>query len=252
VSAVLVIGGTDSSGGAGLARDLATLERFGTRAVCAVTAVTAQSDRAVRAVQVIPADLVRSQIAAALATCTVRAIKIGMLATRATVEAVADSLPPRERVPLVLDPVLAASSGAALLDPAGRRALCELLLARTTILTPNIPEAAALLERPQPQGEAELVSLGRALLALGPGAVLIKGGHAAGPEATDLLLQPEEPPRRLSAPRLSAARRGTGCALASALAAALAGGCDVSEACARAKQHVTQLLQQTTGVESPT
>lgn len=247
MSAVLVIGGTDSSGGAGLARDLATLEQLGTRAVCTVTAVTAQSDRAVSAVHVMPADLVRAQIAAALATCTVRAVKIGMLATRATVEAVADSLPPRGRVPLVLDPVLAASSGAALLDPAGRQALRELLLARTTILTPNIPEAAALLERPVPQDEAELASLGRALLALGPEAVLIKGGHATGPEATDLLLQSDEPPRRLSAARLPVVRRGTGCALASALAAAIAAGCDVSEACERAKQHVTQLLQQTVG-----
>jgi hydroxymethylpyrimidine/phosphomethylpyrimidine kinase len=251
VSAVLVIGGTDSSGGAGLARDLATLSQLGTRAACAVTAVTAQSNHAVTAVHVIPADLVRSQIAAALASCAVGTVKIGMLATRATVEAVADSLPSRERVPLVLDPVLAASSGAALLDPAGRSALRELLLKRTTILTPNIPEAAALLERPAPQDDAELVSLGRALLALGPEAVLIKGGHATGPEATDLLLQPDGPPQLLSGLRLSAALRGSGCALASAIAAALAAGCDVREACSRGKRHVTQLFQQATERQSP-
>jgi len=243
VSAVLVIGGTDSSGGAGLARDLATLAHLRTRAVCAVTAVTAQSDRAVSAVHVVPVDVVRAQITAALATCAVAAIKIGMLATRATVEAVADALPPRGRVPLVLDPVLASSSGAALLDAAGRSALRELLLARATILTPNIPEAAALLEQPPAHAEAELVSQGRALLALGAGAVLLKGGHASGPEATDLLLHSDAAPRRLSAPRLLATRRGTGCTLASAIAAALAAGCDVSEACARAKQHVTQRLQ---------
>ena len=244
MSAVLVIGGTDSSGGAGLARDLATLAHLRTRAVCAVTAVTAQSDRAVSAVHVVPVDVVRAQITAALATCAVAAIKIGMLATRATVEAVADALPPRGRVPLVLDPVLASSSGAALLDAAGRSALRELLLARATILTPNIPEAAALLEQPPAHAEAELVSQGRALLALGPEAVLLKGGHGTGLEATDLLLQSDAAPRRLSAPRLLATRRGTGCTLASAIAAALAAGCDVSEACVRAKQHVTQLLQQ--------
>jgi hydroxymethylpyrimidine/phosphomethylpyrimidine kinase len=243
VSAVLVIGGTDSSGGAGLARDLSTLAQLGVRAVCAVTAVTAQSDGAVSVVHVVPVDIVRAQIAAALATCAVRVIKIGMLATRATVEAVADSLPPRNHVPLVLDPVLAASAGAVLLDTAGRAALRELLLARTTILTPNIPEAAALLGQPPAQGETDLVRQGRALLALGPEAVLLKGGHAAGPEAIDLLLQSDAPPRRLSAPRLLATRRGTGCTLASAIAAALAAGLDVAEACARAKEVVTQRLQ---------
>jgi hydroxymethylpyrimidine/phosphomethylpyrimidine kinase len=243
VSAVLVIGGTDSSGGAGLARDLSTLALLGTRAVCAVTAVTAQSDRVVRAVHVVPAELVRAQIAAALGTCAVGAIKIGMLATRATVEAVADSLPPRSRVPLVLDPVLAASSGAALLDTAGRAALRELLLARTTLLTPNIPEAAALLGQVPAADEAALVRQGQALLALGPAAVLLKGGHAAGPEATDLLLMPDEPPQRLSAPRLLATQRGTGCSLATAIAAVLAAGLDVTTACERAKQHVTQRLR---------
>jgi hydroxymethylpyrimidine/phosphomethylpyrimidine kinase len=243
VSAVLVIGGTDSSGGAGLARDLRTLAELGTRAVCAVTAVTAQSDTVVSAVHVVPAELVRSQIAAALGTCAVGAIKIGMLATAATVTAVADSLPPRSRVPLVLDPVLAATSGAALLDAAGRAALRELLLVRTTLLTPNIPEAAALLAELPAQDEAGLVSQGRALLALGPAAVLLKGGHGAGLEATDVLLTPDEPPRRLSAPRLATTQRGTGCSLATAIAAALAAGLDVAAACARGKQHVTQRLR---------
>lgn len=250
MSSVLVIGGTDSSGGAGLARDLTALAHLGTRALCAVTAVTAQSDWAVNAVHVIPAELVRAQITAALATCTVRAIKIGMLATRATVEAVADTLPPPGRVPLVLDPVLAASSGAALLDAPGRTALRELLLARATVLTPNIPEAAALLAQPLAQTEAELVSQGRALLALGAQAVLLKGGHAAGAEATDLLFESDAAPRRLSAPRLLATRRGTGCTLASAIAAALAADFDVYAACARAKQHVYRLLQQASEPES--
>lgn len=250
MSSVLVIGGTDSSGGAGLARDLATLAHLGTRALCAVTAVTAQSDQAVHAVHVIPPDVLRAQITAALATCTVRAIKIGMLANCATVEAVADSLPPPGRVPLVLDPVLAASSGAALLDAPGRAALRELLLSRATVVTPNISEVAALLDRPPAQAEEELVSQGRALLALGAQAVLLKGGHAAGAEATDLLLQSDAAPRRLSAPRLSATRRGTGCTLATAIAAALAADFDLYAACARAKQHVYQLLQQASEPES--
>jgi hydroxymethylpyrimidine/phosphomethylpyrimidine kinase len=251
VSAVLVIGGTDSSGGAGLARDLETLAHFGVRAVCAVTAVTAQSDSAVNAVHIVPAEMVRAQIAAAFATCAARAIKVGMLATAASVAAVADSVPPRSDVPLVVDPVLAASSGGVLLDAAGQTALRELLLARATILTPNIPEVAALLERRPAEDEAELVRQGHALLALGAEAVLLKGGHGTGPEAIDLLLRPGQAPWRLSAPRLPSTRRGTGCALASAIAAALAAGLDVNEACARAKQHVTQLLQQDVSARAP-
>jgi hydroxymethylpyrimidine/phosphomethylpyrimidine kinase len=244
VTTVLVIAGSDSSGGAGLARDLRTLASLGTSAACALTAVTAQSDEAVSALHVVPADVVRAQIVSALATRAVRAIKIGMLATEATVAAVAASLPPRARVPVVLDPVLAATSGVALLDLPGRMALRERLLERTTVLTPNIPEAAALLDTAPASTAAELLEHGRALLALGPESVLIKGGHAAGAEATDLLLTRTQPPQRLSAPRAARGCRGTGCALATAIAAGLANGLDVPTACARAKQHVTALIQR--------
>ena len=144
MSTVLVIAGSDSSGGAGLTRDIRTLTRLEARALCAITAVTAQSDASVRAVQVVPAELVRAQIAAAFATARVDAIKIGMLATAATVQAVAASLP-ADGPPIVLDPVLVATSGGELLDRGGREALRTLLLPRATVLTPNIPEAAALL-----------------------------------------------------------------------------------------------------------
>ena len=242
MTAVLVIAGSDSSGGAGLTRDVRTLTRFDTRALCVVTAVTAQSDRRLEAVQVVPAELVRAQMTAALATCPVDAIKIGMLATRATVLAVAAALP-RMTPPLVLDPVLASSSGGELLDEAGRSALCGALLSRTTLLTPNIPEAAALLGTRSARSEAELLQQAAALLALGPRAVLLKGGHFDGPEAADLLLEAHAPPRWLRTPRIAATRRGTGCALASAIAAGLAAGLELAAACERAKQHVTRLLQ---------
>ncbi|TLY56937.1 MAG: hydroxymethylpyrimidine/phosphomethylpyrimidine kinase, partial [Gammaproteobacteria bacterium] len=145
VSAVLVIAGTDSSGGAGLARDLHTLAAFRTQAMCAVTAVTVQSDSRVIAVHPLAPDTVRAQIESALATGRVWAIKIGMLGTGAIARAVAACLPPREQIPMVLDPVLASSSGAALLDAGGREVLRERLVARATLVTPNIPEAAALL-----------------------------------------------------------------------------------------------------------
>jgi hydroxymethylpyrimidine/phosphomethylpyrimidine kinase len=243
VTAVLVIAGCDSSGGAGLVRDVRTLAHFGVQALCAVTAVTAQSDAEVSAVHLIPSELVSAQIRAALVSRRVAAIKLGMLATRATVLAVAASIPPRTAVPLVLDPVLAASSGAELLDEAGRAALLETLLPRVTLLTPNIPEAAALLGTPRAHTEEELLRQGEALRALGPEAVLLKGGHGSSAAATDLLFEAEAV-HRLTAPRIAATRRGTGCALAAAIAAGLAVGLELHTACARAKQHVTELLQQ--------
>ena len=244
MTAVLVVAGSDSSGGAGLARDLYTLARLETRALCAVTAVTAQSDTEVRAVHRVPPDLVRAQIAAALATTRIGAIKIGMLATGSITLAVAASLPPREQVPMVLDPVLRSSSGGALLDEAGREALTEELLPRATLLTPNIPEIASLLGTAVAGTEAELIEQGRALLALGPRAVLAKGGHGRGDEAVDLLLVEGQPVRRLSSPRSARTVRGTGCALASAIAAGLAAGLSLEEACVRGKQHLVELFQK--------
>ena len=242
MSTVLVIAGSDSSGGAGLTRDVRTLTRLDTRALCVVTAVTAQSDAHLSAVHIVPARLVREQMSAALATAPVDAVKIGMLGTRATVLAVVATLPSRA-APLVLDPVLASSSGGELLDEAGRSALRAALLPRTTLLTPNIPEAAALLGVPIARSEAELLRQAAALLALGPQAVLLKGGHNDGPEATDLLLASNAPPRWLRAPRINTTRRGTGCALSSAIAAGLAAGLELTAACERAKQHVTRMLQ---------
>jgi hydroxymethylpyrimidine/phosphomethylpyrimidine kinase len=243
VSAVLVIAGADSSGGAGLARDLRTLAHFNTAAVCALTAVTVQSNTRVVGVYPLPPEVVRAQIEAALATRPVGAIKIGMLANAAVALAVAASLPPRAQVPLVLDPVLAASSGGELLDGAGRAALRSELLPRATLLTPNIPEAAALLEAPPALDESELLRQAWALLELGPQAVLLKGGHRHGREAVDVLVQRGEPPRRYAAPRSPNTCRGTGCALASAIAAGLAAGLPLADSCVRARAYVLELLR---------
>lgn len=244
MTAVLVIAGTDSSGGAGLARDVATLTRLGADALVAVTAVTAQTDSEVRAVELLPPALVRAQIGAALATRRAAAIKTGMLGNGAIVAAVAAAIPPRELVPLVLDPVLAASCGGTLLDEAGRAALAALLLPRATLLTPNIPEAALLLGAAPAASAAEMIEQGRALCARGAAAVLVKGGHASAALATDWLVTREGSVQRLAAPRVAAARRGTGCALASAIAAGLAARLPLGAACQRAKEHVTGLLQQ--------
>jgi len=241
VTTVLVIAGSDSSGGAGITRDAQTLARLGGRVLPVLTAVTVQTDARVSAVQVVLAQLVRAQMAAAFSTQTVQAIKTGMLATRAIVLAVAAALPAAPP-PIVVDPVLSSSSGEELLDSAGREALCTALLPRTSLLTPNIPEAAALLGTQPATTEDQLLRQAQALLGLGPAAVLLKGGHAEGPEAVDLLLMREAAPLWLRAPRINATRRGTGCALASAIAAGLGSGLDLPAACAQARAHVLQLL----------
>jgi len=230
-SAVLAIGGTDSSGGAGLTRDADVLAECGVAAPIAVTAVTVQSDERVIDVLAMPARLVREQVRAAFATHDIRAVKIGMVGTRDVVEAIADTLPPRADVPIVLDPVLAASSGGPLLDERGLAALRELLLPRARLLTPNVPEAAILLGEPEAEDEAGITAQALRLCAYGPRAVLVKGGHARGAECVDVLANADGETERLASPRLPIPMRGTGCALASAIAAGLARGMPVADAC---------------------
>ncbi|MGA7537606.1 MAG: bifunctional hydroxymethylpyrimidine kinase/phosphomethylpyrimidine kinase [Steroidobacteraceae bacterium] len=248
--AVLVIAGSDSSGGAGLVRDFQALAAFGVEALCALTAVTAQTQARVVSVHHVPPQIVRAQIHCALEARTIAAIKIGMLGTRETVNAVADCLARGPSLPVVLDPVLLSSSGGVLLDEAGREAMRARLFPLTTVLTPNIPEAAGLCgvghaggAAADPSPEA-LLAQARALRALGARAVLLKGGHAQGPESTDLLLTEEGEPKWLAAPRLAARCRGTGCALSSAIAARLAGGSSVEAACRGAKRYVHSLITQ--------
>jgi hydroxymethylpyrimidine/phosphomethylpyrimidine kinase len=244
--AVLVIAGSDSSGGAGLTRDVRSLEAMGADALCALTAVTAQTDARVLAVHPVPAAQVRAQIEAAFAARRIGAVKIGMLVDRATLEAVADALGNAPAVPVVLDPVLRASSGAALLEDERYERLRARLFPLTTLLTPNLPEAAELagaVPEPDP-APARIIGWARRLLEQGVRAVLVKGGHGSGPQAADVLVQPDCEPLWLSAPRLAATRRGTGCALASAIAAGLAAGEDLAAACRRGRAHVRERLAE--------
>jgi hydroxymethylpyrimidine/phosphomethylpyrimidine kinase len=257
--AVLVIAATDSSGGAGLTRDVRVLTDFGVDALCVVTAVTAQSDKKVSAVHHVPPEVIRAQIAAAFATRRIDAIKIGMLGTQATVEAVVAGLTAAgsrlDRVPLVLDPVLISTSGGVLLDAGGQAALTRSLFRMATLVTPNVPEAAALLGEPVAVDEAQLIQQGAKLLAFGSRAILLKGGHAFaghedGQDAIDLLISrgaPDGRPNDLSIDRIASKRivgssRGTGCALASGIAAGLAAGKPLSEACRAAKPYVLGML----------
>jgi hydroxymethylpyrimidine/phosphomethylpyrimidine kinase len=242
--AVLVIAGSDSSGGAGIVRDLQVLADLHVGALCAVTAVTAQTHSRVVSVHHVPAEVIRSQIRAALESSVVGAIKIGMLGTGASVSAVADGLPRDGAIPIVLDPVLLSSSGGVLLDEEGRAEMRTRLFPLATLLTPNIPEAASLCGMAPAASREELLDQARSLLSMGARAVLLKGGHAGGPESVDLLLSAEGAPQWLSSPRLEARGRGTGCALASAIAAGLASGQSVEDACRDGKQYVVSILRK--------
>ena len=244
---VLVIGGSDSSGGAGIARDLQTLHDMNVRGVAVVTAVTAQTDTSVRSINLVPHGAIRDQIETALSSNRVHAIKIGMLGTRRAVEAVAHSLPVRSEVPVILDPVLAASSGRPLTDDDARVALIELLFPRVTLLTPNAVEAAALLGEPVATDAATLESYALRLLDHGPRAVLLKGGHAEGDDSVDLLVCADREVARLSGPRMRGTLRGTGCALASAIAAGLARELPLIDACREGKRYIMGLFEVARG-----
>lgn len=227
---VLVIAGLDSSTGAGLARDLAVLADHGMAAQVVATAVTAQNATGGCCVHPIPAAIVAAQIRAA---GPVRAAKLGMLANADIVAAVAQTLPD---LPFVLDPVLATSAGVPLLDADGRAALIATLLPRAILLTPNLPEAAILTGL---TADTPLQNLAAAFFAMGAQAVLLKGGHADGPEAVDWLCCRGRAPLRFAAPRKSGTRRGTGCTLATAIAAHLALGEDLAKACDHAKRYLS-------------
>ena len=244
--AVLVIAGSDSSGGAGILRDLTVLAGLGCEALCAISAVTAQTHGRLVSVHHIPPQVIRTQIRAALESAAIGAIKVGMLGTAAAVSAVADSLPPGGTIPVVLDPVLVSSSGGVLLDEEGRAEMRARLFPLATLITPNIPEAASLCGTAPAASREELLAQARSLLATGTRAVLLKGGHAGGAESVDLLLTAHGTAQWLSSPRLQAGSRGTGCALASAIAAGLASGSTIEAACDSAKRYVHSLLSQET------
>lgn len=240
MTTVLTVAGTDPSGGAGLGRDVDTIVRLGGEARPVVTAVTAQTDSAVDRIACLPPELVVAQFDAALAGGCPDAIKIGMLGSAAIVEALAKRLTCAGDTPIVVDPVIAASSGAALLDRAGREAMLELLLPLTLMLTPNLPEAAKLTGLPPALTEAGIERQAHVLLSRGARFVLMKGGHGNGGESVDLLFSQNRTVRRFAAPRRPDNARGTGCALASAIAMFLAGGDCVETACRKAKSFVLE------------
>jgi hydroxymethylpyrimidine/phosphomethylpyrimidine kinase len=243
----LTIAGSDSGGGAGIQADLKTFAALGVYGASVITALTAQNTRGVAAIHDVPAEFVAAQIDAVLGDFAVGAVKIGMLGRAEVVAAVAAGLARWQARNLVLDPVLVASSGERLLAPDAIAALKRDLIPRARLVTPNIPEAAALLGVEPASDEAQMQSQAERLLALGAKAVLLKGGHGGGTESVDLLVD-EKSVTRLTAPRIATRNtHGTGCTLASAIAAGLAQKMSLRDAVARARAYVREAIATAPG-----
>lgn len=235
---VLVVGGSDSSGGAGIARDIETISSIGLRTCLAVTAVTVQTHGAVMDILHLRPGLVADQMRAALQANEVAAVKIGMLANASMIAAVAGVLGENPQIPAVLDPVLASSSGRPLVEPNAVDVMKRDLMPLCRLVTPNLVELAVLTGSGLAVDDEEVLRQGRRLLAAGPRALLLKGGHAAGARSTDILLSPGREPVRFDMPRLAGSMRGTGCMLASAVAVHLADGKPLEESVREGKRLV--------------
>jgi hydroxymethylpyrimidine/phosphomethylpyrimidine kinase len=241
---VLTIAGSDSGGGAGIQADLKTFAAHRVHGLSALAALTAQNTTGVTAVHTPPTAFLRAQLDALFADFRIGAVKVGMLATAEVIDVVADVLAGRPALPVVLDPVMIASSGAALLAPDAVATLRRRLLPRASVLTPNLPEAETLLGRAIAGREA-MPAAAEALRALGARAVLLKGGHLADGELLDYFLD-DAGARRFVHPRLALEGHGTGCTLASAIAARLALGDTPGDACEQAADYVHGALRHAT------
>ena len=239
---VLSIAGSDPSGGAGIQADIKAISANGAFAMAAITALTAQNTQGVKAIHLVPPDFVKGQIAAIFEDIRVDAVKIGMIANVGIAAAVAQSLQAQTGIPIVLDPVMIAKGGAALLQADAVNTLRDALLPMATLLTPNIPEAAHLLGTKPALTRAEMAAQGRALCTLGPQAVLMKGGHLDGAESPDCLTTTDDVTWFEAARTQTVNTHGTGCSLSSALAAQLAHGRTPAAATTAAKSYVANAL----------
>jgi len=234
----LTIAGSDSGGGAGIQADLKAFAACGTHGTSAITALTAQNTVAVVGVHAVPGDFIVEQVRAVVEDLGVDAVKIGMLGSIATIEAVEEALGlVPDAVPVVLDPVMVAESGARLLDDDAQQALTARIVPRAAVVTPNVPEARALAQDATLDGEA----LARAVYALGPRAVVVTGGHRD--EAVDVLFDGD---RALEIPgprHPDGAAHGSGCTHSSALAAHLAHGWPLAEAAAAARAIAAEAVR---------
>jgi hydroxymethylpyrimidine/phosphomethylpyrimidine kinase len=239
----LTIAGSDSSGGAGIQADLKTFAALGVYGASAITALTAQNTQGVSAIHDVPPDFIAAQIDAVFADLDVAAVKLGMLSQTTTVETVAQALDRHHAKNIVLDPVMVASSGDRLLATDAIDAVRRLLIPRARVITPNLPEATLLLDTQAARNEIDMEAQARALIErFNAQAVLIKGGHGAGAESVDLLVQPGAVTRFTAARIETKNTHGTGCTLSSAIAAGLARGLDLTAAVRAAKAYVTAAI----------
>lgn len=239
----MTIAGSDPSGGAGLQADLKTFTALGVYGTTIITALTAQNTTGVSGVMAVPADFIRAQFDAVTSDMKIGAAKTGMLGDEATVLTVANLIGSSGLRPLVVDPVMVATSGDVLLQPNAITAVREVLIPLATLITPNLHEAARLLDVSVSTTETDVRRQAEALLKLGCRAVLLKGGHGEGAEAVDILTTAEGEVVRLSKPRIETKNtHGTGCTLAAAITAGLAKGLDLAAACRTAKQYLWSAL----------
>ncbi|MGQ0681308.1 bifunctional hydroxymethylpyrimidine kinase/phosphomethylpyrimidine kinase [Bradyrhizobium sp.] len=242
VPIALTVAGSDSSGGAGIQADLKTFAALGVYGASVITALTAQNTQGVTGIHQVPADFVTAQIDAVFADLAVGAVKIGMVAELSVIAAIAAGLAKWQPRHVVLDPVMVATSGDRLLKADAVEALRAKLIPLASLITPNLPEAAALLDEAVATTEGAIADQGKRLLALGSRAVLIKGGHGEGAESIDYLVTGSGT-IPLSAPRVATDNtHGTGCSLSSAIVAGLAKGEDMETAVRNAKAWVSAAI----------
>jgi hydroxymethylpyrimidine/phosphomethylpyrimidine kinase len=246
---ILIVAGSDSGGGAGIQADIKTVTALRGYAASAITALTAQNTHGVFGVHEVPVDFIRQQIALVLDDIGADCIKTGMLASISIIDAVADALEAHgAAVPLVVDPVMVAKGGAPLLAAQATETLRRRLIARATVVTPNIPEAEALVGAPI-QTHDGMRRAAREILAMGPRAVLLKGGHLEGGPVIDLLLAEDGTEVLFANSRLETCHtHGTGCTLASAVATGIAQGMDLLDAVVRARHYVRRAIEQAPGL----
>jgi hydroxymethylpyrimidine/phosphomethylpyrimidine kinase len=244
----LTIAGSDSGGGAGIQADLKTFAALGVFGTCAITALTAQNTVRVEGVYAIPPEFVARQIDAVARDIGTDATKTGMLSNRQIIETVSARIREHRLQPLVVDPVMMAKSGDALLEPEARDALISELLPLATVVTPNLPEAQILCGFEVADMES-MRRAARAIHALGPRSVVVKGGHLSDPGSSIDLFYDGQRFEELSEKRIDSRNtHGTGCTFASAIAARLALGDDVLEAVRAAKRYVTGILAASAGL----
>ncbi|GAB2577896.1 bifunctional hydroxymethylpyrimidine kinase/phosphomethylpyrimidine kinase [Nitrincola alkalisediminis] len=241
----LTIAGSDSGGGAGIQADLKTFSALGVYGSSVITAITAQNTCEVRSIHSVPIDIIEDQIRCVLEDLSIAAIKIGMMGDEATITAIAQCLSNTTQIPIVLDPVMVSKTGKMLLASDATQALMHQLIPQTTLITPNLPEAAVLCQKSEAQSLDDMYTTLDQLMGLGSQAVLLKGGHLASSDRCFDLLGTPSGIHRFESTRIKTQNtHGTGCSMASAITANLAKGFPLEQAVESAKNWLTQAIEQ--------